>query len=127
LRPRRLAGVSRGPLNAGVRQHDTYIRYQLVLQIPGDSAAHYEALVALEDALVAALGDAADVDGHDIGSGEANIFVLTDNPQDTFAKALPILMSCADFDSMRAAFREVADDVYTVLWPRNFEGAFAIA
>jgi hypothetical protein len=103
------------------------MRYQLVLQFPGVSAAHFEALVTLEDDLVAALGDAADVDGHDIGSEEANIFVLTDNPQDTFAKALPLLMSRAGFASMRAAFREVAGEDYTVLWPRNFQGAFAVA
>ena len=103
------------------------MRYQLVLQFPGDSPADFDTLLTVEEKLAAMLSDVADVDGHDIGSGEANIFVLTDDPRDTFDKALPVLKDCADVDSMRAAFREITGETYTVLWPRDFRGKFAVA
>ncbi len=36
--------------------------YQLVLQFRGDSLADYDAMVALENELIAELGDSADVE-----------------------------------------------------------------
>jgi hypothetical protein len=49
------------------------MRYQLVLQFRGDSLADYDQMIALEDRLIEDLGHSAGVDGHDCGSGEANI------------------------------------------------------
>ena len=40
----------------------------------------FDQLVILEDKLIEELGSVATVDGHDFGSGEFNIFVLTDEP-----------------------------------------------
>ena len=102
------------------------MRFQLVLQFPGTSQADYGALIRLEDKLIETLEDSCDVDGHDIGLGGANIFVLTDDPQHSLAKALPILESHKGFSSMRAAYRAFDDDEYTVLWPRDFQGKFAV-
>ena len=51
--------------------------YQLVLQFRGDSLGEFDAMVALEDELIERLGDSADVDGHDFGSGTGNIFIFT--------------------------------------------------
>jgi len=48
--------------------------YQVVLQFRGDSPEDLDATVAMEDDLIEELGDSADVDGHDVGSGETNIF-----------------------------------------------------
>ena len=103
------------------------MRYQLVLQFPGDSPADFDALLAVEGRLTAMLRDVAEVDGHDIGSGEANIFVLTNNPRDIFDMVLPALKDGTEFASMRAAFREITGETYTVLWPRDFRGKFAVA
>lgn len=60
------------------------MKYQLVLQFQGDSLCDYDAMVALEDGLIAALDDSANVDGHDVGSGEVNIFIFTDEPKKAF-------------------------------------------
>lgn len=60
------------------------MRYQLVLQFRGDTLADYDQMVALEDRLIADLGRSADVDGHDCGSGETNIFIFTGDPAGTF-------------------------------------------
>ena len=48
--------------------------YQLVLQFAPKALPDYDALVALERQLTGQLGESA-VDGHDMGSGEANIFI----------------------------------------------------
>ena len=54
--------------------------HQLVIQFPESGFADLDDLVRYEDALIDSLGDAHEVDGHDIGSGEVNFFVFTDDP-----------------------------------------------
>ena len=65
--------------------------YQLVLQFRGDSLDDYDAMIRLEDDLIAELQGVAEVDGHDMGSGEANIFILTSDPRRTLERAKPVL------------------------------------
>jgi hypothetical protein len=60
------------------------MKYRLVLQWPAVSEADYDRLVCLEELIEGGLGDIGIVDGHDIGSGEMNIFVHTDNPKAAF-------------------------------------------
>jgi hypothetical protein len=57
--------------------------HHLVLQFAANPLRDYDELVALEEQLVAALGE-SEVDGHDMGSGEANIFIVTSDAQKTF-------------------------------------------
>ena len=58
--------------------------YQLVLPFaPWDDSA-FDALVDLQDRLEELLG-ADSVDGHDLGGGEANIFVVTPEPARAFS------------------------------------------
>ena len=65
--------------------------FQLVLQFRGDSLDDFDVMVALEEELMEELGDSADVDGHDVGSGETNIFIFTSDPTGTFDRAKPVL------------------------------------
>ena len=101
-------------------------QYQLVLQFRGDSMPEIDALVELEDQVVEVLGDAADVDGHDIGRDEANIFVMTRDPEAAFRKALPVLRSQSSFSGLIAAFRTIDGEAYSVVWPSSFKGAFSV-
>jgi len=64
------------------------VNYQLVIQLSGDDL---DALVRLEEAVVERLGDLGDVDGHDIGRGEMNIFIFTDDPRRAFDRIRPTL------------------------------------
>jgi hypothetical protein len=114
------------PLIADVRQLGPTMRYQLVLQMQGDSAAHYEALISLEERLLDALDESAEVDGHDIGSGESNIFILTENPRQTFDQSRPILESARLLDSVRAAYRGSSEEQYTVIWPPGDKRDFTV-
>ena len=66
-----------------------------------------------------ALGDA--VDGHDLGSGQMNLFVDTTDPVPTFEDVRRVLASTARWPDARAAFRDADGDVWTVLWPAGHD------
>lgn len=93
--------------------------HQLVLQFPAESLADFDALIALEDALIETLKDQANVDGHDFGSGQANIFILTDEPVQTFESALQVMAKAGCLESATAAYRLTAGSDYTVVWPKG--------
>ncbi len=93
--------------------------YQLVLQFPGDGLADYDELMSLEDILIEALGASAEVDGHDWGSNEMNIFILTESPKEVFDVAKGIIEQQRTFllSDLRAAYRDVNESDYTLIWP----------
>ncbi len=93
--------------------------YQLVLQFRGDSLEDLDATVALADELIEELGESADVDGHDVGSGETNIFIFTCDPEATFHQARPVLERRQQLQSVTIAYREVEGEQFTVIWPER--------
>jgi hypothetical protein len=103
------------------------MRYQLVLQFRGDSLADYDQMIAVEDHLTEELGDSADVDGHDVGSGETNIFIFTDDAAATFRRIKPLLQSMGRLEAVTAAFRTVEGDQSTVIWPEGSTEEFRVA
>jgi hypothetical protein len=100
--------------------------YQLVLQLPTDALFEVSELVALEDRLIAILRNSAEVDGHDMGSGEANIFVRTGTPAQTFEVIKPVLKEFAVLDRVTAAYRGEKGQDYAVIWPKDFGGNFVV-
>jgi len=103
------------------------MKYQLVLQFRGDSLRDYDAMVALEDDLIAALANSANVDGHDVGSGEVNIFIFTDEPKKTFQQVRLVLEQRGGLDSVSAAYRLADGEDYTRIWPEHSQQQFRIA
>lgn len=61
---------------------------QLVLQLPFAGMADYDAVVELEHRLIAS---DLDVDGHDVGQGVMNVFLLCEDVQATFAHVRELL------------------------------------
>jgi hypothetical protein len=103
------------------------MRYQLVLQFRGDTLADYDQMIALEDRLNEDLGHSAEVDGHDCGSGETNIFIFTSDPAATFWRVGQSLKQEGRLEAVTAAYREVEGEQYTVLWPEGSAGEFRVA
>ena len=102
--------------------------HQLVIQFPQSAFAAFDDLVRYEDALIDALADAHDVDGHDSGSGEVNFFVFTDEP----TVALSTIRDGGDCSLLshpnaRAAARPVDGEDYEPLWPVGDDRDFTIA
>ncbi len=67
------------------------MRYQLVLQFPASSEEDFEWLVRVEDELINLFDSQHQVDGHDFGSGEMNIFIHTDLPREALEQAKVVL------------------------------------
>ena len=101
--------------------------FQLVLQFSPWDSSQLDALVALEDRLIDAIGEAGDVDGHDGGSGEANIFIHTDQPAEVLALCLPLIRATALPQLLGAASRPLSGSEYTRLWPPASSAPFHVA
>jgi hypothetical protein len=102
------------------------MKYQLALQFPANGLADYDEMIALEDELIEKLGTTAKVDGHDCGSGEMNIFVHTNEPEKIFEIIRPIVAKRALSENLVAAYRKIAGEDYTVIWPIGFDKQFRI-
>jgi hypothetical protein len=92
------------------------MKYQLAIQF-SDEIITYDELIEMEDALIDAFKNDADIDGHDMGAGEINLFILTNTPEDTFNDARIVVEKMVSIEKYRAAYRDVEGKNYTVLWP----------
>ena len=102
------------------------MKYQLVLQLKADTLKDYDEMIAAENGLIEELGRLADVDGHDFGSGTANIFIFTSEPEMTFWRARQWLQKVGRLQSVTAAYRLVNGEDYTVIWPKDSKTPFSI-
>jgi hypothetical protein len=92
------------------------MKYQLIIQWRAD-ADDFDRLVAIEERVTAKLGNSAEVDGHDFGSGEFNVFVLTEDPTGTFQLIQEVIPQY----QTKVAYRELHGEDFTILWPPNSE------
>ncbi|MYM27200.1 ABC transporter [Duganella sp. CY15W] len=103
------------------------MNYQLVLQVRGESLSDFDAMMDLEQELAVKLGDIAEVDGHDMGCGEINIFILTSNPEAAFEKSKPCLIKHKFLNRIKSGFRALSEDTFTTIWPENLADEFIVA
>ncbi len=92
-------------------------KYQLVVQFVATEMADFDILVGFEDRLSIHVRMLAKVDGHDFGSDEFNIFILTDWPIRTFETSEDLRRSELPDYVPVVAYRELTGDKYTVLYP----------
>lgn len=102
------------------------MKYQLILQWPASSIKDYESMIKIEEVVIDSLGDLGRVDGHDAGSGEMNLFVLTDHPKRAFERAQQVLGTKDFMPELKAAYREIGRDQFTILFPPGLKD-FSIA
>ena len=95
------------------------MKYVFVLQWPSSSMDVYDSMVEIEKALIGALSRGNRLDGHDVGSGEVNIFIETNNPNQVFDEVRGILIAHHAWSDVRIAYRTTDGDHYTVLWPKT--------
>lgn len=100
--------------------------FQLVLQFQASSLADFDSLTAFEDVLTNSLSTADEVDGHDFGSGEFNIFILSNNPTKAFEAAEKIRQKELPDRIPNAAYREIDGEDFVILWPPELK-SFSVA
>jgi len=91
--------------------------YQLVLQLRGSSQLDFEEMLGIEKELVSGIGDLGEVDGHDMGQGEMNIFVLTTSPIRCFEHVRSLQRVARAMSRLKVAYRLLDSDDYEVLHP----------
>jgi|SRR5208282_2166389 len=97
------------------------MKYQLVLQLPSCSDADYDRLLLLQETIENGLGELGIVDGHDIGSGEMNIFIHTDEPMLAFERAQHLLSPRDDLRELKAGYRDFDEDEYIAIFPKGLD------
>jgi hypothetical protein len=106
------------------RLEENVVKYQLVLQWPCEAGLDYEGLIKTEELLSEGLAS-AEIDGHDVGRREMNIFILTNEPLDCFESVKALLVNQRIWTNLRAAYRELTGTKYTILWPKGL-GEFVV-
>jgi len=97
------------------------MQYQLVLQFPATTVDEWDELIAFEETLTHLFGESASVDGHDFGSGEFNLFILTDHPKAVFQQSRKALEKSQPTRSFKAAYRNLDVEDYVTLWPKGLK------
>ncbi len=96
------------------------MRYQLVLQWSTASGLKdYDSLIEIENLLLQKLDKQYEVDGHDLGSGEMNIFILTNDPAGCFEQTKAILGHRNAWVRIRVGYREISSDEFVILCPNH--------
>ena len=93
------------------------MQYQLVLQLPASTIQDYDDMVELEAVITEGIEGLGDVDGHDAGSGEMNIFILTDRPRLAFEQITRILGTRDFMPDLKVAYREIGADEFVIIHP----------
>jgi hypothetical protein len=95
------------------------MKHQLAIQWPASSIDDYDEMVEIESMLLEKLAPGNEVDGHDGGSGEVNIFIFTDEPMRTFEEMKSLLCRHDVWPLARVAYRHLEATEYTPIWPKG--------
>ena len=94
------------------------MKYQLVIQTRDSSL---DAVIALEDMITDLLNGTSEIDGHDFGSGEANIFIITTKPESDCNAIKTALGQRLEKEKIKIAYRALGSSEYISLYPKETE------
>jgi hypothetical protein len=101
------------------------MKYQLVLQFPAKDETDFNRLLDLEKEMEIHIGNDHEVDGHDFGCSEMNIFIHTDDVEAAFFDIQKVV-SINTFPGLKVAYRLLEAEEYTLLWPKEKGGTFSV-
>ncbi len=97
------------------------MKYQIAVQLPEDIFGDLDRIIEMEDKIEENLLN-AELDGHDLGNGEVNIFIHTNNPVETFELIKNIFQDDKEvLANAKVAYRELTGEEYTILWPADLK------
>ena len=89
--------------------------------MPASSIKDYDALIELENSIEVGIGNLGEVDGHDMGVGEMNLFVRTNHPKLAFDRTKSLLGTKDFMPDLKAAYRDVGTDRFTIIYPNDLK------
>ena len=90
----------------------------LVLQFSAESL-DLDELIELETAIIQQVGINDDVEGHDFGEHEMNIFIVSSNPVQAFESIFRTLQESGY--AFKAGYRLLTGEEYTPIWPIDLD------
>lgn len=97
------------------------MKYLLVLQFPEERYSDYDWVDHIEEKIEQSLEN-ENFDGHDVGNGEFNLFIFTDNIEETFATVTNVLQEDRyGLENVKIAYRETKGTTFNCLWPKGLD------
>ena len=93
----------------------------LISQLPGCSTKDLDELIEFEDAVIDCIGALGIADGHEFGSGERNIFVVTDQPESAYRCIKSVFESKRVMTDLKVAYRKAEGWEYKILYPPRLQ------
>jgi hypothetical protein len=81
----------------------------------------------LEGDLRDSLGDSVELDGHNEGVRDIDLFIITEDPASTFRRCKPVLEKLQLLDRVVAAHRFVGGLQFKVIWPLRWGRKFSVS
>ena len=103
------------------------MQYQLVLKFRKTSLGSPADVQVLETVLAEALLGTAQLDGHDTGPNDINLFINTPDPASSFRRTKPALERLQLLDRVTAAYRLEGGSRFTVVWPLGYGRKFKLS
>ena len=97
--------------------YNSAMDYQLVIKLWRKSLESEAFLEGLQAELKQALGNAVELEGHDVSAKEINIFMLTADPKPTFRRVRDVLEKHGIDRGVSAAYRLAGGAQFTSVWP----------
>jgi hypothetical protein len=106
------------------------VRRQFILQFQIEehgSTEDLDRLISIEETLDGALrrNSAGYVDGHDIGSGQMNIFMISPS-WSAGEQFLELYLEYQDWATDVVVAKDKRDGTYEIVWPEAYEGNFTV-
>lgn len=84
-------------------------------------------IASLEQQLRDTLGDSVEMDGHNEGVRDIDVFIITEDPASTFRRCKPVLEQMQVLDRVVAAHRFVGGLQFKVIWPLRWGRKFSVS
>lgn len=84
-------------------------------------------VAALEHQLRDTLGDSVELDGHNEGVRDIDLFIITEDPASAFRRCKPVLEQMQVLDRVVAAHRFVGGLQFKVIWPLRWGRKFSVS
>ena len=101
------------------------MKNQLVIQFTASENDDFDSFIEIEEEIINSIAPEHEVDGHDFGMSEFNIFIITNNPQEASSLAIKAIPA-RHKKNVKMAYRSTDDESYTVMYPFDFTGKFEV-
>nr|WP_320116645.1 hypothetical protein [uncultured Desulfuromonas sp.] len=102
------------------------MKYLLVVQFDVAEKDDFDSLIELEEKIINSIDTAHEIDGHDFGCDEFNIFIDTNEPTEASTEIQKALNNQGLKRQYKIAYRAVEGDDYKVIYPSDFASEFEI-